>query len=157
PGVTTVTGSTSDRAGNTSSTSASITVTVSNLADVRLLTLATGGTNTLQTSGNGQLNVAGTAAVDSTNSKAMAVTPNARAAASKVLINGSGGCNGCKTSNPTPMPVSGPYVPDPYATLTAPSTVGMPVYSDGVYHGPGVYATTLNITANTPLTIASGI
>ena len=31
------------------------------------------------------------------------------------------------------------------------------MYSDGAYHGPGKYTTTLNITANSSLTLASGI
>jgi hypothetical protein len=156
-GVTTVTGSVADRAGNVSTTSASITITISSATNVRLLTLATTGKGSLTVNGTADIDVDGTIAVDSTDLKAMTVNGTVNVTATKVLINGSGGCSGCKASNTTPLPASGPYVADPLAALGAPSTVGMPVYSDGNYHGPGRYTTKLTLPGTTSLTMASGI
>lgn len=46
-------------------------------------------------------------------------------------------------------------IPDPLASLPYPSTGSLPVYTDGVYHGPGVYRTAeLGISSN--LTMAPG-
>jgi PKD domain len=155
-GVTTVTGSTTDRAGNTASTSASITVTVSSVANLRLLTLS-GAAKAFATAGNARVTVAGTIADNSTNAKAMAVNGNARVTAQKILISGSGACSGCTNANTTPLPTSGSNVPDPLVGLVAPSTTGMPVYTDGAYHGPGKYTTKLSIPDNSVVTMASGI
>jgi hypothetical protein len=47
-------------------------------------------------------------------------------------------------------------VPDPLVGLTNPSTTGMPVYTDGNYHGPGVYTAKLSISGGS-VTLASGI
>jgi hypothetical protein len=43
------------------------------------------------------------------------------------------------------------------AGLAAPSTAGMPVYSDGAYHGPGVYTSKLSIGDGSTVVLASGI
>jgi prepilin-type N-terminal cleavage/methylation domain-containing protein len=61
-------------------------------------------------------------------------------------------CPNC-TSNPPPGSYPTPLL-DPLRFMTAPDETGLPVYSDGNYHGPGVYSTTLTITSST--TFASG-
>ena len=47
-------------------------------------------------------------------------------------------------------------VTDPYASLSAPDEAGLPVYTDGAYHGPGVYRTKA-LTIGSPTTFAPGI
>jgi prepilin-type N-terminal cleavage/methylation domain-containing protein len=80
----------------------------------------------------------------------------------KILAGGT--CSGCTpstlacpacTTNPPPGSYS-PALLDPLRFMTAPDETGMPIYTDGNYHGPGVYNTrTLTINSNT--TFAQGI
>lgn len=83
----------------------------------------------------------------------LTVTPDT---AFKILTGGTCvGCVGCPTANTSPCPGSFPQIIDPLANLAAPDEAGLPRYSDGAYHGPGVYTTLLNI--NHDQTMASGI
>lgn len=72
------------------------------------------------------------------------------------------------TADPNPSgAITGNYAPkppiyasaesDPYAGLTPPSTTGLNVYSDGAYHGPGVYTNTLTLSGQSSTTFAAGI
>jgi hypothetical protein len=45
---------------------------------------------------------------------------------------------------------------DPYASLTAPSTTGMTIYSSSTIHGPGVYTQAVTISGQTHVQFASG-
>jgi len=75
-----------------------------------------------------------------------------------------GTCSGCTgntvrcvpdcPSSPPPGSYTTPLV-DPFRFMSAPTETGLPVYNDGVYHGPGVYTTELRISSNT--TMASGV
>jgi hypothetical protein len=56
----------------------------------------------------------------------------------------------------SPTPVNGPVIADPYASLTPPSANGLPLYSDGNYHGPGVYTTTLSFSGSGSQQLATG-
>jgi hypothetical protein len=83
-------------------------------------------------------------------------TDSSRSSAGIFEIRNPGGCSGCNATTVSPMPKS--YtdpVADPFAGLAYPSETGLPVYSDGSYHGPGVYSTELAISADT--TFAPGI
>jgi prepilin-type N-terminal cleavage/methylation domain-containing protein len=66
-------------------------------------------------------------------------------------------CNGCDASNVSPYPPGNlsQRIPDPLQYLAYPDEVGLPRFSDGTYHGPGVYTTLLNI--NHDQTMAPGI
>jgi hypothetical protein len=107
--------------------------------------------------GNGSVKVIGPAYLDSTANGSGNLTGNASLNATQIY-----------TADPTPSqaitgggsyspaPVNGPVIPDPYAGLTPPSTNGLPVYTDGSYHGPGVYTTTLSFSGNTSQQLATG-
>jgi hypothetical protein len=115
------------------------------------------GQSALSCVGNGSLKVIGTAYLDSAANGSGNVTGNASVTATQIY-----------TADPTPSlaftgggsyspaPVYGLVVPDPYAGLTPPSTSGPPVYTDGAYHGPGVYTTTLSFSGQGSQQLATG-
>ena len=80
----------------------------------------------------------------------------------KILSPGTcSGCTGntvrCVPDCPS-SPPPGSYTPalvDPLRFMTAPVETGLPVYTDGNYHGPGIYTAELRISSST--TMASGI
>jgi prepilin-type N-terminal cleavage/methylation domain-containing protein len=91
------------------------------------------------------------------------VEQNAQGSGGDFKILAGGTCNGCTkqtvvcphcSTDPPPGSYAVPLL-DPLRFMTAPVETGLPVYSDGNYHGPGVYTTKLGIQANT--TFASGI
>jgi prepilin-type N-terminal cleavage/methylation domain-containing protein len=55
-------------------------------------------------------------------------------------------CPSC-TTNPPPGSYPTPLL-DPLRFMTAPDETGLPSFSDGNYHGPGIYTTTLSITSS---------
>jgi hypothetical protein len=72
---------------------------------------------------------------------------------------GSNQCQGCsgKASPYPPQSFSDPII-DPFAGLAYPDEAGLPVYTNGVYQGPGVYRTTpLSFSGNNQVfTMAAG-
>ncbi len=126
------------------------------------LLLLGSGTPALSCSGNGRVNISGTAYLNSSTDHSISSTGNAQIDASQIdtantdpseVISGGG------TVSPS-TPVYSPQVPDPYAGLHAPNSSGGPVvsggpWSDGTYHGPGLYDATLSLTSS--LQLGSGI
>lgn len=91
------------------------------------------------------------------------VEPNAQGTGGDFKILAGGTCNGCTkqtvvcpacTSSTPPGSYTVPFL-DPLRFMSAPSETGLPTFSDGNYHGPGIYSSTLRIQSNT--TMASGI
>jgi hypothetical protein len=130
-----------------------------------LLLLGT-GTPALSCSGSStaRMNVTGTAWINSTANNSIQMGSNAQLTATQLyaanltpnaVIQPAG-------SKVTPSPPAyqqadpDPYGPSPGLNLQPPSTNGLPVYSDGNYHGPGVYSTTLTFSGQGTTTLATG-
>jgi hypothetical protein len=106
------------------------------------------------------LSVTGEVALDSSSNGSIALAGNAKIGATGNIYttdpNTAGVISGSQSGYSGTVN-SGPYVPDPYAGLTPPSTTGLTTYSDGTYHGPGIYTSTLSLAGSTTQTFASGI
>jgi prepilin-type N-terminal cleavage/methylation domain-containing protein len=62
-----------------------------------------------------------------------------------------GTCPNCNSGNTSPLPTTRTQpIPDPFLGLAKPDETGLPVYTDGLNHGPGVYRTK-------PLTPPNGV
>jgi hypothetical protein len=121
------------------------------------LLLLGSGTSVVSCVGNGSLRVIGTAYLDSTANGSANLTGSASFNATQIYTadpNPSQAITG--SGSYSPNPVNGPVVSDPYASLTPPSANGLPVYSDGNYHGPGVYTTTLSFSGSGSQALATG-
>jgi prepilin-type N-terminal cleavage/methylation domain-containing protein len=116
--------------------------------------------------GQGHLTLNAPGVIDSTACDAMSIQGNGRVVVSSVLAIRrpvpdpcpSRGCTGCtapKLSPPSWTSFTDPVI-DPFAGLPYPDEAGLPVYTNGVYQGPGVYRTmplslkaTVNLAAGT--------
>ena len=107
--------------------------------------------------GNGAIDVNGAAFMDSTADPSAQLNPNASITATKIYTSDANTTASFGTKGTvSPAPVYLAVQPDPYASLTPPSTNGLTVYSDGAYHGPGVYTSTLGL-GNSTTVLATGI
>jgi prepilin-type N-terminal cleavage/methylation domain-containing protein len=113
---------------------------------------------------NSHLTVHGPMVIDSTNpSSAVSIGGNQNPSTPRVRvldpqggpgyfgIRQGGGCSTCTSNNISPHPwtvFTDPIV-DPFQGLPYPDEAGLPVYTDGANHGPGVYRTLpLSFTGN---------
>ncbi|MGD0321932.1 MAG: prepilin-type N-terminal cleavage/methylation domain-containing protein [Acidimicrobiales bacterium] len=116
----------------------------------------------LTCSGNGQIDVSGTVAMNPTGNGSATLSGNADLTATQIYTadqanpSNAISTSGNATYSPSGTPSSGPAIPDPYQSLVGPSTTGPPVYTDGNYHGPGVYQNTLSLSGQANVTLASG-
>jgi prepilin-type N-terminal cleavage/methylation domain-containing protein len=143
--------------------SASIGQPGGNSPDIPPLLLLGGGPPVLTSSGKCSVNVAGQVYFDPTANGAAVLSGKATLSAAGYFtanqnnpsqtIWASGNAGYLPPGAPTP----GPVYPDPYASLTPPSTAGMTQYSDGAYHGPGEYTTALSLSGGTVQAFASGV
>jgi prepilin-type N-terminal cleavage/methylation domain-containing protein len=125
------------------------------------------GTGALTLGGNSTLNVNGPVLVNSTAAGAVSNGANGNGgngihATGTFAIAKSGAqqgtCSGCSSSNTSPWPNTS-YAPiaDPFLGLPLPDETGLPVYTDGSYHGPGVYRTKALTVKNSTTTLAAGV
>jgi len=116
----------------------------------------------LSLSTNASIKVAGGVYVDSSSSSALSVSGNAAITASVIDVHG--GVQKSGNASFSPAPVTGAAtVPDPLASLPAPSTSGLTSYGAESLSGnssatikPGVY-TGITVSGNAKLTMNSGI
>lgn len=124
--------------------------------------LLLGSTNpVLSCAGNGSIDVNGEVALNSTsNSAAVLLGNNSTATATSFYTADQADPGGALSGTgftPSGPPASGPALTDPYQNLVPPSTSGLHTYTDGAYHGPGIYTTTLSLSGNSIQTFQSGI
>jgi YVTN family beta-propeller protein len=101
----------------------------------------------LTLSGSSQLKVRGAGILDSGSQTALLLSGSSSVSTVGALET-PGGCTPTgRALCPATTPLPGP-APDPFAALPAPSMNGLPVYSDGLDHGCGVYTTSLKISGN---------
>jgi prepilin-type N-terminal cleavage/methylation domain-containing protein len=128
------------------------------------------GKVTLGGNSNSTLTVYGPMVVDSTAPDAVSVGGPANNPRITVLdkqgnpgifaIRQGGGCQGCATKvSPYPPSSFSDPIQDPFRNLPYPDEAGLPVYTDGAYHGPGVYRSQpLSFAGNSnTFTLAAGI
>lgn len=128
------------------------------------LLLLGSGSPVLNCSGsNGVISVQGTAYIDSSQSGAVSLG-NSTLTATQISVNNSTPSSSI-TSGPhgsaNPTPVSGPDIPDPYASLVPPTAPpALPSTYDRstntTTYFPGTYSTTLNIASNGTVVFATG-
>jgi type II secretory pathway pseudopilin PulG len=126
------------------------------------LLLLGAGSSALSCSGNGALNVSGEAVLNSTANGSVSLSGNAQLTTLQIytadsIPSGAISASANATYTPPGSPISGPAYANPYSGLTPPSATGLNTYSDGAYHGPGIYTATLAISGKTTQAFASGI
>jgi hypothetical protein len=131
-----------------------------------LLLLGTGTPPIINCFGStARLNVSGTAYLNSSSNGSISLGLNDKMTATQI-VTANTSLTQVKTGSGAMTPLIPAYSPpavDPYGpnppgiNLQPPSTSGRPVYSDGLYHGPGVYTTTLTFSAQGTTTLASGV
>lgn len=120
------------------------------------------GSPALSCSGNGALNVSGEAVLNSTLNGSVSLSGSSQLTTLQIYTadstpSGAISVSGNPTLTPPGWPISGPAIADPYSGLTPPSTTGLNTYSDGAYHGPGIYTAPLAISSKTTQVFATGI
>ena len=112
------------------------------------------GTSTIHVQGDAYLNVA-----NSGNCHSLDLAGSAAFTADHTKILTGGTCNAGGTAVCPTVTAYSPAVTDPYASLTAPSTAGLPSQSGcaGGTAQPGVYASALSLTGSATCNLASGV
>jgi hypothetical protein len=157
-GTTTVTVTATDVSGNVAT--ATFTVTVAVNQGIVLLQ-ANGTTASLSAGDSLKLGANGSLFVNSSYSQALQISGKSSITARNILITGGYSSTGGSTLTPTPL-TGQKALPDPLASLAAPSTTGMPVYSTSLICNtnsvlqPGVYLHPLVISGNSKVTFSPG-
>jgi len=133
------------------------------------LLLLGAGTSVLTCAGNASIDVNGAAAINSTSNGSGSLTGNASFSAESIYTadtsNPAGAITNSNNATVTPpgTPLSGPPIPDPYAGLTPPST-SVTTYPTSSWSSnqvvtiqPGIYTSTISVSGNASVTLASGI
>lgn len=120
-----------------------------NPAPPPLFLLGDGQSPLLGCGGNGVLDVNGSAFLDSPADGSAQLSGHPAVSATHWYTNDPNTSGTFTGGTVSPPPTYLANRGDPYHNLTPPSTAGLPVYSDGTYHGPGYYTTK-------PLTLMSG-
>jgi type II secretory pathway pseudopilin PulG len=121
------------------------------------------GPSVLTCGGSGKLNVTGELALNSTSNGAANLSGTAAVTASTIYTADQSTPSQAIATGPsasyTPSgtPSAGLPIPNPFADLTPPSTVGLTTHSGSTYQGPGIYTSTLSLSGNTAQVFASGI
>jgi hypothetical protein len=163
-GVTTVTVTAKDAAGNTGTKTFTVTVSAASTLTRGVMILQPTGAGTLQLSGGTSLNLGanGSIYVNSTTAGALAISGGASATAKSIVIAGTSAVSGGAKLTPAPLTGQTPTA-DPFASLPDPVVAGMATYTTSSIASntvatlqPGVYTNAVSIAGAAKVTLAPG-